>query len=80
MSGLIGRAMKFAKSKQGKQAIAKVSNYAKSDEGKKRIGDVKERFTGKDHPAAKPAPKPTPDATRDPKPDPVAPENPEAPR
>jgi hypothetical protein len=75
MSGLFGRAMRFAKSRQGKDAIDKVKHYAQSDEGKERIQDVKERFSHKDKDEA--VPKAEHEA---PKPDPAAPKNPEAPR
>jgi hypothetical protein len=66
--------MRFAKSKQGKEAIDKVKKYAQSDEGKERIQDVKGRLSGKHD---EPVPKAEHEA---PKPDPAAPKNPEAPR
>jgi hypothetical protein len=68
--------MRFAKSKQGKEALAKVQKYAKSEEGKERIADVKGRLSGKDE--AKPVPKA--EHETGPTPDPAAPKNPEAPR
>jgi hypothetical protein len=67
--------MRFAKSKQGKEALDKVKKYAQSEEGKERIEDVKGRFSHKDADAA--VPKAEHEA---PKPDPAAPKNPEAPR
>ena len=76
MSGLFGKAMRFAKSRQGRQAIDKVQRYAKSEEGKERIQDVKERFSGKDKEEAVPK---APNETG-PTPDPAAPKNPEADR
>ena len=76
MSGLFGKAMRFAKSKQGKEALDKVQKYAKSDEGKERIQDVKERFSNKDKDQAVPK---TPNETG-PTPDPAAPQNPAAER
>jgi hypothetical protein len=74
MSGLFGKAMRFAKSKQGKEALDKVQKYAKSEEGKERIEDVKGRLSGK-----KDTPVPTADHEA-PKPDPAAPQNPAAER
>jgi hypothetical protein len=75
MSGLFGKAMRFAKSKQGKDALAKVQNYAKSEEGKERIQDVKGRLSGKNDAAV-----PKAEHETGPTPDPAAPKNPEAPR
>lgn len=76
MSGLFGKAMRFARSKQGKQAIAKAQAYVKSPEGREKLEDLKDRVTSRDEPkkkpAAKPAPKPEPAAT-EPRPDPDAP-------
>jgi hypothetical protein len=76
MSGLFGKAMRFAKTKQGREAIDKVKKYAQSEEGKERIEDVKGRFSKKDD--ATPVPKA--DQATAPTPDPAAPKNPEAPR
>ena len=44
MSGMIGKAMRFARSSQGKKALAKARSYASSPEGRERIGGVKERM------------------------------------
>jgi hypothetical protein len=76
MSGLFGKAMRFAKSRQGKEAIEKVQRYAKSEEGKERIQDVKGRLSRKDEDTAVPKA----DHETGPAPDPAAPKNPEAPR
>ncbi|MEA2124292.1 MAG: hypothetical protein QOI80_1074 [Solirubrobacteraceae bacterium] len=73
MSGMFGKAMKFAKSKQGKEALAKVQKYAKSEKGKERIEDVKERFTHKQEEPAPKAPGAGVDTSTEPKPDPNAP-------
>jgi hypothetical protein len=84
MSGMFGKAMRFAKSKQGKEAIAKAKKFASSPEGKERIADVKGRLSGHKEPVPKapetPAGQPAPEAPRggidtstDPKPDPNAP-------
>lgn len=84
MSGLFGKAARFAKSKQGKETLAKVQKYAKSDEGKQRIESLKDKVEdfrggGKDDtPEAKPAPAPVVDTSEAPKPDPAAPEPPPA--
>jgi len=88
MSGLIGKAMRLAKTKQGQEALEKVQKYAKSPEAKERIEDMKGKVSGsKDDadaspapeakpPAAttpEPAPAPVVDASATPKPDPAAP-------
>ena len=88
MSGLIGKAMRLAKTKQGQEALDKVQKYAKSPEAKERIEDIKGKVSGKKDdadasptPAAKPpaattpepAPAPVVDASATPKPDPNAP-------
>ncbi len=85
MSGLIGKAMKFAKSPQGKKALDKAQKYVKSEEGKEKIEDLKDKVGGhkeKDPKAAAkaapvagtPAPSAEPvDTTTEPKPDPNAP-------
>ena len=88
MSGLIGKAMRLAKTKQGKEALEKVQKYAKSPEAKERIEDIKERVgakkderaepsTATPKPAATkphPAPEPAVDERTAPKPDPHAPQ------
>ena len=71
MSGLFGKAMKFAKSKQGKDALAKVQKYAKSEEGKEKIAELKDKaedlvHKGDKKPAAKPQPKEAPHLSPDP--------------
>ena len=89
MSGLFGKAMRFAKSKQGKEALGKVQAYAKSEKGKERIEEIKEKaehLVGRDEAAKKPAakaaakPQPAPgdriDTSEHPKPDPHAPKPP----
>lgn len=86
MSGLIGKAMKFAKTRQGKEAIAKAQAYVKSPEGKERLDGLKDKVGGRkaeDDPkaaakaapvAGTPAPSAEPvDTSREPKPDPGAP-------
>ena len=82
MSGLFGKAARFAKSKQGKEALEKVQKYAKSDQGKEQIEALKDKvddLRGKDEkPEAKPAPAPAVDATKEPKPDPASPTPPPA--
>ena len=44
MSGLIGKAMRFAKSSQGRRALSRAKTYASSPEGKQRIGGVRDRI------------------------------------
>ena len=81
MSGMIGKAMKFARSSQGKKALAKAKSYASSPEGKERIGGVKERMRGRGEKAqpksgAQPDPgqrEPTTATERAPQPDPGSP-------
>lgn len=46
MSGLIGKAMKFARSPAGRKAMQKAKGYASSPEGKKRIDDARGRVEG----------------------------------
>ena len=84
MSGLIGKAMRFAKSKQGKEAISKAQAFVKSDEGKEKLEELKDKVGGKHEEKAKPvakapaatqatpAPTAKPAAT-EPRPDPGAP-------
>ena len=78
MSGLIGKAMKFAKSPQGKKALDKAQKYVKSDAGKEKIEELKGKVGKHEDPAAKTPPSPGPkaepvDTTDGPKPDPHAP-------
>ena len=44
MSGMIGKAMRFARSSQGRKAIAKAKTYASSPEGKERISGLRDRM------------------------------------
>ena len=46
MSGLIGKAMRFARSPQGRQALSKAQRYAKSPEGRARIEQLRARTAG----------------------------------
>ena len=78
MSGLIGKAMKFARSPQGKKALDKAQKYVKSPEGKEKLEELKGRVGHKGAPAADPKPAPGApaggvDASHAPKPDPEAP-------
>ena len=64
---LFNKAMKFAKSPQGKKAIDKVEGYVKSPEGKQKIEDIREKVSGK------PAAGSDVNTAKDPQPDPQAP-------
>ena len=46
MSGLIGKAMRFARTPQGRRALDKAQRYAKSPEGKQRIEQLRSRVGG----------------------------------
>ena len=74
MSGLLGKAMRFARSSQGKKALGKAQQYVSSPEGKQKIAEVRGRVMGDGK--AKPAPGSAVDPARRPKPDPHAPESP----
>jgi hypothetical protein len=46
MGGLLGKAKRFASSRQGRKAMDQASSYARSPKGKRQIASVRQRLLG----------------------------------